>query len=176
MNVWEHASLRGYAQALTPKEEILKVRAWPVAKIRDLAAGQLKLAKDAFAKAASVAWYAGLYIRWINDTRWGPYLKQIQDAEESFQAGENAQTDEEKRQHYLSAWTVSRLAVSQIAKEADFGETGFVYLAEDTGRAIASTATPFLSSAGDKADEILKVMKWGLGLGLALYILRELRR
>lgn len=176
MNVWERAGIRGYAQAVVARDEILRLRELPLLKLRETAHGQLQLAKDAFSKASETAWYAGLYIRFLNHVRWGPYVKQIQDAEESFEAGENAQTEAEKRQHYLTTYTVSRVAVSQIAKEAQFGETSFVYLIEDAGRALVETAKPYVQSAAQVSDGVLTAAKWGLGIGLALLLLREMRR
>ena len=82
MSVWYRAGLHGYAQAMTSKEEISTVRSWPTSKIRDLAQGQIKLAKEAFTKASGVAWYEGLYVRYSNHVRWAPTSKQIDDAEE----------------------------------------------------------------------------------------------
>lgn len=175
-NVWYRAGLRGYAQALTSKEEIAKVKGWSTAKLHELAEGQIKLAKDAFAKASDVAWYQGLYIRWINDTRWGPFLKQIQDAEESFTAGDKAASDTEKRDHYISAWTVARLAVSGIAKEAGFGETGFTYLAEDLGRALETAAQPYVKRAEQLGGDVLTALKWSVGITVALWVLQQTRR
>ena len=175
-SVWYRAGLRGYAQALTSKEEIAKVKGWSTAKVRELADGQVKLAKDAFAKASDVAWYQGLYIRWINDTRWGPFLKQIQDAEESFKAGDSAQSDTEKRDHYISAWTVARIAVAGIAKEASFGETGFIYLAEDLGRAVETAARPYAQRAEQLGADVVTAIKWSVGITVALWLLQQTRR
>jgi len=176
MNVWERAGIRGYAQAVVTKEEIIKLKDLPLSRLRDIAQGQLQLAKEAFSKASNVPWYSGLYIRFINNTRWNPYVRQIQDAEESFQAGESAQTEEEKRRHYLSAYTVARVAVSQIAREANFGETGFVYLADELGRTIVETTKPYLRGAAQVGEEVLTAVKWGLGIGLVLFLVRETRR
>lgn len=176
MNVWYRAGLHGYAQALTSKQEINTVRSWPTIKIRDLAQGQVKLAKDAFAKASGVAWYEGLYVRFSNQVRWGPTSKQIDDAEESFKAGDASQVDAEKRDHYIAAWTVARLAVSEIAKEAQFGETSFIYLAEETGRAISTAAKPYVDKATEVGEEVLTAIKWIGGIGLIVLILRESRR
>lgn len=176
MNVWYRAGLRGYAQALTSKQEIATVRSWPTNKLRDLAQGQIKLAKDAFAKASGVAWYEGLYVRYSNHVRWGPTSKQIDDAEESFKAGDDSQVEAEKREHYIAAWTVARLAVSEIAKEAQFGETSFIYLAEETGRAIATAAKPYVDNALNAGEDVLTAIKWIGGIGLLIFILRETRR
>lgn len=176
MNVWYRAGLHGYAQALTSKQEITTVRSWPTSKIRDLAQGQIRLAKDAFAKASGVAWYEGLYVRYVNHVRWGPASKQIDDAEESFKAGDAAQAETEKRDHYIAAWTVARLAVNEVAKEAQFGETSFIYLAEETGRAVATAAKPYVDKAVNAGEDVLTAIKWIGGIGLVILILRETRR
>lgn len=176
MNVWYRAGLHGYAQALTSKQEITTVRSWPTSKIRDLAQGQIRLAKDAFAKASGVAWYEGLYVRYLNHVRWGPASKQIDDAEESFKAGDASQVEAEKRDQYIAAWTVARLAVSEIAKEAQFGETNFIYLAEETGRAISAAAKPYVDKAASAGEDVLAAIKWIGGIGLIVWILRETRR
>lgn len=176
MNVWYRAGLHGYAQAMTSKQEIANVRSWPTSKLRDLADGQLKLAKEAFAKASGVAWYEGLYVRYSNHVRWAPTSKQIDDAEESFKAGDASQVEAEKRDHYIAAWTVARLAVSEIAKEAQFGETSFIYLAEETGRAISTAAKPYVEQVINAGGDVLTAIKWIGGIGLIIFILRETRR
>lgn len=176
MSVWYRAGLHGYAQALTSKQEIETVRSWPTSKIRDLAQGQIKLAKDAFTKASGVAWYEGLYVRYSNHVRWAPTSKQIEDAEESSKAGDASQVEEEKRDHFIAAWTVARLAVSEIAKEAQFGETSFIYLAEETGRAISTAAKPYVDMAINTGEDVLTAIKWIGGIGLIIFILRETRR
>lgn len=176
MSVWYRAGLHGYAQAMTSKQEIATVRSWPTNKIHDLAQGQIKLAKDAFTKASGVAWYEGLYVRYSNHVRWAPTAKQIDDAEESLKAGDSSQVESEKRDRYIAAWTVARLAVSEISKEAQFGETSFIYLAEETGRAISTAAKPYVDKAANVGEDVLTAIKWIGGIGLIIFVLRETRR
>lgn len=155
------------AKALVSKEEILKVKSWPLNKIRDLANGQIELAKRAFTKASDIAWYQGVYMRWINNTRWSPYLQQIKDAEESFIRGENSNIDFDKKEHYISAWTTAKLSVVGISKEADFGETNFTYLADDLSSAAKKALTPYAEQAAN-ISKLITVGLIGIG-GLFLY-------
>lgn len=141
---------------ITRAEQIKLVRAWPLDKVRDLARGQIQRTKDAFEAASDVPWYTGIYLRWVNHVRWGPSLKMIDDAEESYAHAQERASDAEKKESYISAWTTARLALSAIAKEAKFGETSYQYLAEDLGRAAVDAAEPYVKQAGQ-------------GLELALY-------
>lgn len=137
---------------LTRAEQIKLVRTWPLDRVRDLAKGQIQRTKDAFEQASDVPWYTGLYLRWINHVRWGPSLKMIADAEDSYAHAQERATEADKKESYISAWTTARLALTAIAQEAKFGETSYVYLAEDLGRAAIDAAAPYVKQVGQGVE------------------------
>jgi len=133
---------------LTRAAEIKLVKSWPLDRVRELARGQIQRTKDAFEKASDVPWYTDPYLRVINRIRWGPSLKMIEDAEESYAHALTLSSEAEKKESFVSAWTIARLALTAIAKEAKFGETGYIYLAEDLGRAAVDAAAPYVKQVG----------------------------
>lgn len=148
---------------LTSKDEFRLVRSWPLDKVRDLARGQLERTKAALEQASGVAWYTLLYTRVMNHIRWEPFFKEVEAAEETFKRAEASPTDSEKKERYISAWAQARLALAHIAEEANFGETGFVYLAEDLARAVAEAAKPYVDSAREGIGS-LGWLLFGLGV------------
>ena len=175
VTVWERASMQGYAQAIIPKDTLDRVQGWPVEKLHTLAEGQLAFGKRALEQASHVAWYQGLYVRWVNHTRWGPFVRQLADAESTLRTGEGSQKPEDQRKHYLASWMVSRNAAMEIAHEASLGETSFVYVLKDLTTQAAEAAKPVLDGAAKLGQGLSASVKWGVGIALALLILREAR-
>jgi len=176
VDVWKRAGLRAQAEVATPKFDSQTVSQWPLAKIREIAEKQIKITKESFEIASEVAWYEGLYVRYKNHKRWGPYLDKIKSAEKAFQEGEAAQTELEKRKLYLEAWSVSRLASEEIHKEAHMGPTTYASVALDIGKSVRDSAQPLLRGAKELGDNVASAIKWGVGLGLVLLLLNQTRK
>lgn len=154
------------AQALIPRIEVDRIRALPLTELRRLADGQISRAKDAWEKASGVAWYQGLYVRWLNSIRWKPEAQSIAESEELLKLGDREASEADKRTRYISAWSRARLAVDDIAKEAGFGATDFYFgaaVAVDEGKRIARDLQP-------QIDTGLRWVKWGVIGGVALWV------
>lgn len=154
------------AQALIPRSEIERVRALPLTQLRSLAAGQIKQAKDAWEKASGVPWHAGLYVRWVNSVRWKPEAESITEAEDLLALGDRESVEADRRTRYTAAWTRARLAVDDIAKEADFGPTDFYFVAD----VAADEAKRIYSELKPQIDTGLGWVKWGVIGGVALWL------
>jgi hypothetical protein len=154
------------AQALIPRSEIERVRALSLTQLRSLAAGQIKKAQQAWEKASGVAWYQGLYVRWLNSVRWKPEAQSIAEAEELLALGDRESTDADRRTRYTSAWTRARLAVDDIAKEAGFGPTDFYFIAD----VAADEAKRIYADLKPQIDTGLVWVKWGVLGGVALWL------
>lgn len=154
------------AQALIARSEIEHVRSLSLTQLRSLAAGQIGKAKDAWEKASGVAWYQGLYVRWLNSVRWKPEAQSISEAEELLALGDRESAESDRRARYTAAWARARLAVDDIAKEAGFGPTDFYFIAD----VAASEAKRIYADLKPQFDTGLGWVKWGVIGGVALWL------
>lgn len=175
-DVWQRAGLRAQAEVSIPKLDFETVSQWPLPKIREVADKQIKLTKESFEMASEVAWYEGLYVRYKNHKRWGPYLDKIKAAEKALKEGDAAQTEPEKRKLFLEAWSVSRLASEEIHKEGNMGPTTYATVAVELGKSVKESAQPLIKGAQELSDNVASAIKWGVGLGLALLLLNQTRK
>ena len=171
MDIWERAGLRAQAEVAVPKTDFATVSSWPVAKIREIADKQIKLTKESFEMASDVRWYEGLYVRFQNHKRWGPYLEKIKQAELMLKDGDGAPTDDGKRKSYLESWSLSRLTSEQIHKEANIGMTNYAMVAGDIGKSLAQTKKEIIDGALTLGGNVETMLKWGAGIALAVYVL-----
>lgn len=175
-DVWQRAGLRAQAEVSIPKLDFDSVSQWPLGKIREIAEKQIKITKESFEIASEVAWYEGLYVRYKNHKRWGPYLDKIKAAEKAFKEGEAAPTEQEKRKLYLEAWSVSRLASEEIHKEGHMGPTTYASVAVELGKSVKESAQPLIKGAQELGDSVASALKWGVGLGLVFLLLNQTRK
>lgn len=176
LDVWQRAGLRAQAEVSIPKIDFQTVSQWPVGKIREIAEKQIKLTQESFEIASEVAWYEGLYVRYKNHKRRGPYLEKIKAAEKAIKDGDSAQTEPEKRKFYLEAWSVSRLASEEIHKEGNMGPTTYASVAVELGKTVKDSAQPLIKGAQELSDSVASAIKWGVGLGLVLVLLNQTRK
>jgi len=179
---------RAQAVSITPKSEIQRLRALPVAELRALAAAQIVRARAAWEKAADVPWYASASQRWVNAKRWEPDAKQIQMAEESLALGDQEAKEDDKKTRFVSAWTTSRLAIQHIAEEAKFGPTDTWYLlalpgegardaAIELGRDVLKPASDTAAEAGRAlGDALSSAFKGAVALAALYFGAEALRR
>ncbi len=174
MSVWARAQA---AVPMPPKTDLATVSAWPVPKIREIAEKQIKLTKESFEMASEVAWYEGLYVRWKNHQRFGPYLDKIKKTEILMKEGDSAVTDNDKRKSYLDAWQQSRQISEELHKEFSIGNTSYATVAGDVAKDVSHTVTQakntIVAGANELGANLASALKWAAGVGLVVLLLRE---
>ena len=172
MSVWARAQA---AVPMPPKTDLATVSAWPVPKIREIAEKQIKLTKESFEMASEVAWYEGLYVRWKNHQRFGPYLDKIKKTEILMKEGDSAVTDEAKRKSYLDAWQQSRQISEQLHSEFQIGLTSYAMVAgdvaKDVGKSVTQAKNTLVAGATELGENVATYLKWGVGIGLAVLLI-----
>ena len=128
-------------QAASLRSRVLELRARSVAEIRSAAVAQLERAKQAFAAATGVDWYAGLAVRFANHARWQAFRVNLDSATDSIAKGDADATEDGKRTRYVSAWLDAGTAAREIEGEASIGRTDMtMVLSEGASKAMEEIA------------------------------------
>lgn len=133
--------------------------------LRAEALSRVNAAKVAFENASGVAWYSGLGVRYANYVRWKPYQKDIDDAVDSLNKGDQEAAERDKRTRYISSWVRANAAVEGIAQELGSGSTNLTMV---LGAGLNQAQQSLSGLAPD-----LTPLWWLLGGALALQLVRK---
>lgn len=135
------ASLRARGRANAPapasgsyrlsRDELAAINALPVPKVRELAQAQFRAAQDAWREATKVPWYYGITTIGVltegaGRIRYSAEAKLIDEAKEHLDRAEKETEEAAIRRAYVSAFSFSRIAAGEIAKEAELGSTAYL--------------------------------------------------
>ena len=143
-----------------------------LAPLRQSADAELKKAKAAFEAARGVSWTAFITVplfvlsKIADYRRWRPISDLIGQADASLEAGDKAESDDEKRRSYSAAWTTARSAQAAILRESGDGKTGVLDILKEESTAAgvdpervkdaARQAGQSLTGAADRLGSALK--------------------
>ena len=153
----------------------------PVEQLRQVAEQELSKTKAAFKEAKGLAWTAYLSLPLLvlskitADRRWSPIAQLIEDSEKSLAAGDQADSEPEKRRSYAAAWSSARIAQGAILREAGEGKTGVTAILKQEARVAGvdpEEVTDAARQAGKKVTEAAEglgsLLKWTV-VGIGLY-------
>ncbi len=153
----------------------------PIEQLRQAAEQELTKTKAAFKEAKGLAWTAYLSLPLLvlskitADRRWSPIAQLIDDSEKSLAAGDQADSEPEKRRSYAAAWSSARIAQGAILREAGEGKTGVTAILKQEARVAGvdpEEVTDAARQAGKKVTEAAEglgsLLKWTV-VGIGLY-------
>ncbi len=179
------------ASATSDTARLSELEKGPIEPLRQAAEQELNRTKAAFKEAKGLAWTAYLSLPLLvlskitTDRRWSPIAQLIDDSEKSLAAGDQADSEPEKRRSYAAAWSSARIAQGAILREAGEGKTGVTAILKQEARVagvdpeeVTDTARQAGKKVTEAAEGLGSLLKWtvvGIGLYGGVKLLRGLR-